>query len=184
MRLKVIRERTGIFRKPSREIWVSEQGIPCTHGWTFSGMIPAARSTWNKAMSQPTPASGPAYRTTRGSNGKRPIARISTIGYMVMRWYQHNSHTGTSMTSLKKRLARVAILTTTQVANTSDQPGCKACGAFVLFTPVVLIIFCNNTHLIVGTLPTVLPIASVESQIRAAAIWLGILLCVWHRFTR
>ncbi len=32
MRVKVKKDKVGMFRKPSNEMWVSEQGIPCTQG--------------------------------------------------------------------------------------------------------------------------------------------------------
>jgi hypothetical protein len=56
-------------------------------------------------------------RETRGrvsfkralSRGNSPTKRIRTKGYMQIRWYQHRIQGGKSMTSLKKRLPRVAI---------------------------------------------------------------------------
>jgi hypothetical protein len=39
-------------------------------------------------------------------------AKIQTRGYMAMRWYQHKTHGGSFITSLKKRLPAVATAAT------------------------------------------------------------------------
>ena len=85
MRVKLKKEKVGMFKNPSIEMWVSEQGIPCTQGWALSGIIPMTNSSWYRAMSHPTLASATAYRTTPGSYGNRPRARMATSGYIAMR---------------------------------------------------------------------------------------------------
>ena len=48
---------------------------------------------------------------------------------MAMRWYQHSTQTGTSMTSLKNRLVSVAAVTMAQAKTNNTQARCIAPGA-------------------------------------------------------
>lgn len=144
MRLKVIKESAGILKKPSNDICVSEQGIPCTHGWTFSGITPAISSKWNRVISQPTATNTPAERTTPGLYGNRPRARITTRGYRATRWYQHSLQMGTAMTSLKKRLPSVALNATMHAAKSSNQPVWAFWGKVVSFTVLIKLLKKNS----------------------------------------
>ncbi len=64
---------------------------------------------------------GSANRTTLASKGNSPIAKRMGSGNMKIRWYQHRVQGGSSMTSLKKRLPRLAALTRSQQAKRSAQ---------------------------------------------------------------
>lgn len=73
------------------------------------------------AITKPMKLNGRANLTIFGSNGNSPVSKMTTNGYMQMRWYQHNTHGGKCMTSLKKRLPRVEITATSQAKNTNVQ---------------------------------------------------------------
>ena len=61
-------------------------------------------------MIQPMPARGNVNFTTVLETGNNPAIRMTPSGYMQMRWYQHRTHGGSFITSLKKRLPSVARL--------------------------------------------------------------------------
>lgn len=52
--------------------------------------------------------------TAAFDTGNRPTKRISTSGYMQILWYQQSTQGGSNMTSLKKRLPKVATQATNQ----------------------------------------------------------------------
>ena len=64
---------------------VSEQGTPCRHGATRSGMMPSTKSTCRAATIPPMPTRGTTARTTFLSRGKSPNGKISMRGNMKMR---------------------------------------------------------------------------------------------------
>lgn len=64
-------------------------------------------------MIQPIAASGSENLMTDFETGKSPAIKITTSGYIAIRWYQHRTHGGYFMTSLKKRLPNVARQATT-----------------------------------------------------------------------
>jgi hypothetical protein len=60
--------------------------------------------------------------TTLLETGNKPIIKITAIGYIQMRWYQHRTQGGYNITSLKKRLPKVATHATSQALNIVPQP--------------------------------------------------------------
>ena len=88
----------------------------------------------------------PAMRTTLESYGNRPTARTKTIGYMAILWYQHSLQIGTSITSLKKRLPSVAVVTMSHAMNIRYQPVGVGSGELVLF---IYILRKYLTHLVI-----------------------------------
>ena len=59
-------------------------------------------------------AKGSENLTAAFDTGNRPTNSMTTSGYMQIRWYQQSTHSGYNMTSLKKRLPKVATQATNQ----------------------------------------------------------------------